>query len=310
LPDAALDAALRPVLSAGLRLAVKPALDPRVPFAVQRAWTAASAFAATRVPREATVTAERLGGIDAERWLPPAARPDVAVLYVHGGAFCIGSPRANRVIGARLALAARAPVYVPTYRLAPEHPYPAALEDALAAYDALRGRGFASGNIAFAGDSAGAGLVLATLVALRGCGAPLPAAAVLFSPLVDLSLSGATMRIKAKEDPLLSRAWLARCSALYRGTLAPRDPRVSPLFASLEGLPPLGIHVGTREILLDDAARLDARARAAGVAVEYRRYDGLWHNFQLQAGVLPSAARSYDDAARFLERYWPQPTAF
>ena len=290
-------------------MTVKPVLDPRVPFAFQRAWTAAVARAATRVPREAALTAERLGRIDAERWLPPCARADAALLYVHGGAFCIGSPRANRTIGARLALAARAPVYVPKYRLAPEHPYPAALEDVLAAYDAVRARGFASGSIAFTGDSAGAGLVLAALVALRERGTPLPAAAILFSPLVDVSLSGATMRVKAKDDPLLSRDWLAHCTTLYRGPLAPQDPRVSPLFASLEGLPPLGIHVGTREILLDDAARLQVRARAAGVAVDYRRYEGLWHDFQLQAGVLPSAAESYRAAAGLLERYWPQPTA-
>ncbi len=300
---------LRPVLAMGLRATVKPLLDPRVPFAVQRAWTAGAASISTRVPRAAALTAEHLGRIDAERWLPPAARAGVAVLYVHGGAFCIGSPRANRTIGACLALAARAPVYVPAYRLAPEHPYPAALDDALAAYDAVCARGFASDGIALAGDSAGAGLVLSMLVALRERGAPLPAAAVLFSPFVDLSVSSATMRIKAKEDPLLSPAWLARCAALYRGAVAPADPRVSPLFASLEGLPPLAIHTGTRDVLLDDAARLDARARAAGVVVDYRRYEGLWHNFQLQAGILPSAALSYRDAAQFMERYWPQPAA-
>jgi acetyl esterase/lipase len=124
---------------------------------------------------------------------------------------------------------------------------------------------------------------------------------VLLSPWVDLSLSGASIAFNAADDPVVSPTWLAACARAYAGTLAPSDPRVSPLFASLYGLPPLGIYVGTREILLDDSARLAVLARAAGVSVELRCYDGLWHNWQFQAGVLPSVAPTLTDAADFLE---------
>jgi acetyl esterase/lipase len=242
------------------------------------------------------VATERLSSPD-----PVSGR---AIVYLHGGGYCIGSPANNRAIGARLSLAANAATYVPRYRLAPEHPYPAAFDDALAVYRALLHSGFAPGAIAFAGDSAGGGLALALLVGLRERGLPQPAAAVLFSPWVDLSLSSASLQFNAAIDPLVARRWLERCASAYRGTLDARDPRVSPLFADLRGIAPLAIHVGTREVLLDDAARLLVRARAAGVDVEYRRFDGLWHNSQLQAGLLPSAQTSFDDAARFVGERW------
>jgi len=306
---ASLDALLRPVLATTLRVAVKPVLSPAVPYRLQRGWSSAALQLSTLVPRDVTATAEYLGAVPAERLRGPGVRGDVAAIYLHGGAFCIGAPRSHRVIGARLARVLRAPVYVPEYRLAPEHPFPAALDDALASYDAVRARGYASEAIAIVGDSAGGGLALALLGALRARGSAMPAVAVLFSPWVDLTLSGATIAVNAASDPLVSPAWLDACARVYRGSVAAADPRVSPLFGSFEGFPPLALHVGTREVLLDDAARLDVRARAGGVDVDYRRYDGLWHNSQVQAGVLSSAQASYDDAAAFVNRFWPQSTA-
>jgi acetyl esterase/lipase len=305
-----LDAVLRPALSATLRFAVKPVLAPAFPFSLQRAWTTVATRASTIVPPGTHVRVERPGGIDAERLSRANSNTARAVIYLHGGGFCIGSPANNRAIGARLAESMGAPVYVPDYRLAPEHPYPAAFDDALAVYRALLYSGFAPDAIALAGDSAGAGLTLSLLVGLRERGLPQPAAAVLFSPWVDLSLSGASLAFNAAIDPLLGRAWLARCALAYCGAVDSRDPRVSPLFADLRDIAPLAIHVGTREILLDDAARLALRAAAAGVEVEYRRFEGLWHNSQLQAGVLPSASASFADAGRFVRERWTTASSF
>jgi acetyl esterase/lipase len=299
-----LDAALRPVLASTLRFAVKPVLAPAVPFSLQRAWTTVATRASTIVPPGTRVRSERPGGVATERLSRADSSTGQAVIYLHGGGFCIGSPANSRAIGARLAERTGAPVYVPDYRLAPEHPYPAAFDDALAVYRALLHSGFAPEAIAFAGDSAGAGLALSLLAGLRERGLPQPASAVLFSPWVDLSLSGASLAFNAAIDPLLGRAWLELCARAYCGTLDPRDPRVSPLFADLRDIAPLAIHVGTREILLDDAARLAERARSAGVEVAYRRFEGLWHNSQLQAGVLPSASVSFADAGRFVRDRW------
>jgi acetyl esterase/lipase len=262
---------------------------------------ATAARAAARKPSGTNVRGVRLGSVVGERVDGSNARAGYALLYFHGGGFCIGSPLMHRSIAAHLARHSAMSVFVPAYRLAPEDPYPAALQDALTAYRALLAGGYAPERIALVGDSAGGGLALALLLALRDAGIALPASAVLLSPWVDLSLSGASIAFNAADDPVVSPVWLASCARAYAGTLAPSDPRVSPLFAALHGLPPLGIYVGTREVLLDDAARLAVVARDAGVRVELRRYDGLWHNWQFQAGVLPSVTPTFADAADFVE---------
>ncbi len=297
----ALDALLRPVLSRSLQTFVKPAMHPIVPVALQRTLVATAARSTARKPGGTSVRGVRLGSVVGERVDGSNVRAGYALLYFHGGGFCIGSPLMHRSIAAHLAQHSAMSVFVPSYRLAPEHPYPAALDDALAAYRALLAGGYAPERIALVGDSAGGGLALALLVALRDAGVALPASAVLLSPWVDLSLSGASIAFNAADDPVVSPTWLAACARAYAGTLAPSDPRVSPLFASLYGLPPLGIYVGTREILLDDSARLAVRAREAGVTVELRCYEGLWHNWQFQAGVLPSVAPTFADAADLIE---------
>ncbi len=299
--DRALDALLRPVLARALQTFVKPAMHPIVPVALQRTLVTTAARSTARKPRGTTVRGVRLGSVVGERVDGLRVRAGYALLYFHGGGFCIGSPLMHRSIAAHFARHSGMSVFVPAYRLAPEHPYPAALDDALAAYRALLAGGYAPERIALVGDSAGGGLALALLVALRDAGTSPPASAVLLSPWVDLSLSGASIGFNAADDPVVSPAWLAACARAYAGSLAPNDARLSPLFADVHGLPPLGIYVGTREILLDDSARLAVRAREAGVRVELRCYDGLWHNWQFQAGVLPSVAPTFADAADFIE---------
>ncbi|HKZ07976.1 MAG TPA: alpha/beta hydrolase [Methylomirabilota bacterium] len=216
-------------------------------------------------------------------WLePPAARPNAALLYLHGGGYVIGSPRSHRHLAAALAAAAGAPTLLPDYRLAPEHPFPAAVEDAVAAYRWLLARGIPAAGIAIAGDSAGGGLTMATLLALRDRGLPRPAAGVCISPWVDLTCSGASYGGKAASDPIVTQTGVAEMARAYVGAGDPRAPLASPLFADLRGLPPLLVHVGSEEVLLDDAVGLAERARAAGVTATLEIWPDMihvWHWF-------------------------------
>jgi phosphinothricin tripeptide acetyl hydrolase len=216
-------------------------------------------------------------------WLrPPGAREDAALLYLHGGGYCIGSPRSHRHLAAALASAAGVPAFVPDYRLAPEHPFPAALEDAAAACRWLLGRGLRADHLALAGDSAGGGLTLATMVALREAGAALPAAAACLSPWTDLAGGTESYRTRAARDPIVKPDGVLGMARAYLGDRDPRTPLASPVHADLRGLPPLLIQVGSEEILLDDATGLADRARAAGVEVALEVWDDMihvWHWF-------------------------------
>jgi acetyl esterase/lipase len=243
-----------------------------------------------------------VGGVPADRVEHETATGDRAVIYLHGGGYVVGSPRVQGAIAAHLARASGATVYALDYRLAPENPFPAALDDSRAAYEWLLQRGADPGRVALAGDSAGGGLALATAAAARDAGTPMPGALVLISPWVDLTLSGETIHSKARDDAMLTRAWLTQCAEGYLDGASPDDPMASPLFADLGGLPPTLIQVGTREILLSDAVRLAERAAAAGVDVRLRRHDGLGHAFQLHAGALRASDRAIVEAAEFLER--------
>jgi acetyl esterase/lipase len=230
------------------------------------------------------VTVEPVAAPDrpAEFVRPPGARADTAVLYLHGGGYVIGSPRSHRHLAAAIARAAGAVALVPDYRLAPEHPYPAALEDALAAYEWLIARGIAPGRIVIAGDSAGGGLTAATLLAIRDRGLPKPAAGVCISPWVDLTCSGSTYKTKAAADPIVTRDSITAMSRAYVAGGDATAPLVSPVFADFRGLPPLLIQVGTEEVLLDDARGLAARARAGGVETTLEEWPSMihvWHWF-------------------------------
>lgn len=286
---------IRDGMRLGVRLGLRPVFSPRVPLLVQRSYIA---LAANAFPRASGVrdVEHYLGGVLSRRLIPESAPTGTAVMYLHGGGYVLGSPGTHAGLVSHLARAAGCECFVVDYRLAPEHPAPAALDDAVEAWAALTRSHPA---VALAGDSAGGGLALATAIAARDRGLPAPRALALISPWVDLTLSGLSMTTHATRDPMLSRAWLAYAARQYAGSeLA--DARVSPLFAELGGLPQTRIDTGSEEVLLSDAARLETRLREAGVPVQKQVWDGLWHDFQLHAGLLPEADRCILGLGAFL----------
>lgn len=226
------------------------------------------------------------------------------VLYLHGGAYVMGSPRTHRSITWRIARDARARVCVPEYRLAPESRYPAPLVDAVAAYEKLLAEGTNPKTIGLAGDSAGAGLALALLEEIRARELPPPAALALFSPWTDFMLSGASIAENAATDPMLPAARVSEVvEQVLQGGLSPSDPRISPLYADFTGAPPMMIQVSDIEILRDDSLRFVRRLREQGVAVEFILWRGLPHVFQIAAPWLGESAESIGRAAAFLKRH-------
>ncbi len=255
-----------------------------------------------RLLKGVTVRIVQAGGVHAE-WIEPiGADAHKAILYLHGGGYCLCSLDTHRGLAARLALASGAPVLLIAYRLAPEYPFPAALEDALAAYHWLLGQGLSPANIAIGGDSAGGGLTLACAVSLRDAPTPLPAALVCLSPWTDLTFSGETFRTLAKVDPVLKPGKTPRVD-YYAGAHDPAEALISPLFADLHGLPPLLIHVGTDEILLSDSTRLAEKARLAGVNVSIKIWTDMWHVFQVFAPYVPEAQESIDLIGEFVKSH-------
>jgi epsilon-lactone hydrolase len=230
----------------------------------------------------------------------PAARRHV--LYLHGGYYIAGQPRTYRNLAGRLAAGLAADVLLVRYRLAPEHPYPAAVEDGLAAYRAVLDEGVDPGTVAFAGDSAGGGLTLAVLLRARAEDLPLPGAAVLLSPWTDLTCRAPSIDANDEADDMLSAAALRRAAALYAGSSDLADPEISPLFADLSGLPPLFVTVDSSETLLDDSLRLVERARAAGTRVELRQATGLFHIWPFMVPFVPEARRTVAEVLAFLDR--------
>lgn len=241
------------------------------------------------LPPDVQVEPVDAGGVPAEWTRTQAADPGRVILFLHGGGYVSGSIRSHRHMVAQAGREAAAYTLALGYRLAPEHPFPAALTDAVAGYRWLLAQGFAAENIALAGESAGGGLAVAALVTLRDSGEPLPSCAWLSSPWVDLENAGATMATKADVDPLISKPYLAELAAMYLGAADPRLPLASPLHANLRGLPPMLIQVGSAETLLDDAVRLAAAAGAMEVRVTLQVWPGMihaWHLFfpQLEPG--------------------------
>ena len=247
------------------------------------------------------IAADRIGAVPVETVTRVSRRDEAAatLLYLHGGAYVVCSPATHRPLTAAFARRGFR-VVAPQYRLAPEHRFPAALEDAVSVYRGLLAGGGDPARIGVAGDSAGGGLALALLVRLRDLGLPLPAAAALFSPWTDLALTGGTLRSNAARDILFHPVHAARVARHYLGDADPTDPLVSPLYADPSGLPPLLIHVGDSEILLDDSRRVATRAAAAGVEVVFETWPAVPHGWQIACAVLPEARRSVDVAAAFL----------
>ncbi|MFC8719344.1 alpha/beta hydrolase [Kitasatospora sp. NPDC057198] len=253
------------------------------------------------VPDTVRATRTALGGRPALRVEPDGGPRAGTILYFHGGGFVFGSPETALSLTGHLVARTGFGAYSPDYRLAPEHPYPAAIEDTLSAYRELLDRGTDPSAVAFAGDSAGGGLAVTTCLAARDAGLPLPAAVVAFSPGLDATRTGRSMDTKEGIDPVFTRAAVEHTGAMYLAGADPRQPLLSPaVLADLTGFPPLLIQVGTNEILLDDSTRLAERARAVGVDVILDVTADVPHVFQAFAGVLDEADEALDRAALFL----------
>ena len=241
------------------------------------------------LPDGTRATAVEAGGVPAEWVEAPGSTDRATLLYLHGGGYTIGSVRTHRALVARLATATGARALTVDYRLGPEHPFPSAVDDALAAYRWLVRGGADPSRIVVAGDSAGGGLTVALLVALRDAGEALPAAGVSISPWADLACTGASMTTCAARDPMVQREGLLQMAAAYLAGQDARSPLASPIHADLRELPPLLVHVGTAETLLDDATRLAERARAADVPVDLEVWDDMIHVWHAFAPLLPEA---------------------
>jgi monoterpene epsilon-lactone hydrolase len=257
------------------------------------------------VPPDVLVTEVDAGGVPAH-WLDaPGTDAGRVLLFLHGGGYELGSRRSDGELAARLGRAGGMRVLFPEYRLAPEHPFPAAVDDALAVWHWLRAdQGVSAGSVALAGDSAGGGLAVALLVAARDAAGALPAAAVLMSPTVDLTSSGASMTERVSQDPFSTPALLRQLAASYLAGADPRTPLASPLFAALGGLPPLLIQVGSADLLLSDSERLAAAAAKAGVDVTLEVGEGLTHVFPILLGT-PEAAEATERTGKFLRARVP-----
>ncbi|NUR96573.1 MAG: alpha/beta hydrolase [Kribbellaceae bacterium] len=254
-------------------------------------------FASRPLGDDVTLTERTLGGVPAlDVRVDGADKPGV-ILYLHGGGYVIGSARTGANLAAPLSRRSGVPAVSLEYRLAPEHPFPAGLHDALAAYRELVEGGQ---PVVVAGDSAGGGLALGMLLAARAEGLPQPAGAVLFSPWTDVALTGPSIDARGDYDPLFSRANMEESAALYLGGADPRNELASPVLADLKGLPPLLVQVGSAEVLLDDSLRLVARAAEQEVDVSLDVVAGAPHVFQYFAGLLPEADEALDHAATFI----------
>ena len=255
------------------------------------------------LPADVTVTAAALGGVPTAEITIDGIEPRHVVLYFHGGVYVLGDAFQAAGLASQIGRRTRAKVISVGYRLAPEHPYPAAVDDALAAYQALLNDGTAPSDIAFAGESAGGGLAIATLVNARDHGLPLPAAAFVMSPYADLTLAGTTMDTKREADPLMSRENLQSRVADYTAGQDAALGLISPIFADLSGLPPLIIQAGTHEVLLDDAVRLARQAATADVQVTLDITPGVPHVFQAYYPILDEAAAALDRAGQLLSAH-------
>jgi acetyl esterase/lipase len=256
------------------------------------------------LPRGAKTTPGAVGGVVGE-WVSAGGVADGTMLYLHGGGYLACSPVTHRAITGAYANR-ELKLFVPDYRLAPEHAFPAALDDALAVYKGLLESGIPPLKLAICGDSAGGGLALAALLAARDAGLPMPACAVLFSPWTDLAATGESLTTNSRRDAMLPGDRMAETAAFYLNGADAQNPLASPLYGDLAGLPPLLIQVGAGEVLRDDSTRLASRAKAAGVAVDINIWDGMPHVWQLFQGFLPEARAALDQAAGFAKAHFIQ----
>ena len=308
------------VVRLGARLVSRRVHNPRLPWEVQRR-RLDRLMGPWPLPRGTSVTKTALNGVPVEVVTADRARPRirsgrarqatgpasgttaVTVVHFHGGGYCVGSPAEARDWAAHLSARARCRVILPEYRLAPEHPYPAAVDDARAVVNAALGEG-APGTVVVSGDSAGGGLALGAALAWPGTtdSAARLAGCILLSPWLDLTADRTAVPELVRRDVVLSPAWLAACARAYAPVADRAQPMVSPLHANLGGLPPLLIQCGTDDLLAPDAEKLAVRAAADGVDVTYSRWAGLWHDFALQPDITAAGGRALAEAARFVSR--------
>jgi epsilon-lactone hydrolase len=257
------------------------------------------------LPVEADVKCEpvKVGAMKAEWVAAPGADAGRAILYLHGGGYVIGSINTHRALAGRISRAAKARVLLIDYRLAPEHPFPAAVEDSVTAYRYMLAQGIRPGRLAVAGDSAGGGLTIAALVAIKEAKLPMPAAGVGLSPWVDLEGIGESMTTKAQADPMVHKDALVPMASAYLAGKDPKTPLAAPLYADLSGLPPLLIQVGTAETLLDDSTRLAERARKSGVNVTLEPWENMIHVFQSFAPILDEGQQAIDKIGAFVLKH-------
>ena len=256
-----------------------------------------------RIPEDVRCQPLDADGVPAEWVVTPGAQNDKVVFFLHGGGYASGSINTHRELASRISRAAGARAFLIDYRLAPEHPHPAALEDSLTAYRWLLSNGANPNHTVIAGDSAGGGLTVATLVALRDAGDPLPAAAVCLSPWVDMEGNSESRRTKASLDPSVRPDDIALQAKSYLGGADPKTPLASPLYADLHGLPPLLIQVGGAETLLDDSTRLAERAKAVGVDTTLEVWDEMPHVWQFFAFMLPEGQQAIDRIGEYIREH-------
>ena len=254
------------------------------------------------LPMDDDIETERVGvnGVPAEWVWAPESQENRVILYLHGGGYLFGSARTHRVMLAHMARAAKARVLALDNRLAPEIPFPAPVEDSVSAYRWLQAQGISPHKIAIGGDSAGGGLVVAALVALRSVGEPMPAAGVCISAWTDMESTGTSMATNAEADPSVSKERLLKIAKVYLGGKDPRAPLASPIHADLTGLPPLLLQVGSIEVLLDDSTMLKSRAKEAGVSVEMEVWDDMPHVWHHYAPILPEARKAIGKIGEFV----------
>ncbi|MEC8102369.1 MAG: alpha/beta hydrolase [Pseudomonadota bacterium] len=274
-------------------LTVKSQLNPRVTVATQRKRLDLLRF--TPMPGGIKERSTELAGIDTRQLTPTPCYG--AILYLHGGAYCTGSPDSHREMVARIARTTEREAFILNYRLAPEHPYPAALDDAMAAYTDLLSR---HQDIVLVGDSAGGGLAMALAERISQTDYAQPNAMVLLSPWCDLTCSGPTMESNRRIDPMLHPDWLTSSAAMYAAESAKDEPGISPLFGDMSGYPRTLIQVGSDEILLSDATRAEAAMKEAGVDVTLQVSEGMWHVFQFHAAILKSSKKAVYKIGNFL----------
>jgi acetyl esterase/lipase len=253
-----------------------------------------------KMPPNCTVESAQIEGMYCE-WISnkPSVK-DKVILYLHGGAYGYCSADTHRTLAARIMIESGVQVLLPEYRLAPEHPFPAALEDTLVVYHWLLNQGYNASDIIFAGDSAGGGLSVASTLMLRDRNEPLPAAVVCLSPWVDLTSSGASYSINKNEDPYLNPDLVRMAARSYAGNESLEHKLISPVFADFSGFPPLYIQVGSIEILLSDAEKLAKQAKLAGVNVHLTIWEGMWHVFQMSQSI-PEAKQAVKEISEFIK---------